>query len=152
MRRLALVAALTGLAAAAPALAAGGDGLGSEAAPPEDQGSDVRQTAPAKPQQTARREQQAPAGTVDEGGTPRQGRPGRVLSGLRIRRSRRRLIVTFRLSRSARVALRASRGGRVVARRPLRTLSRGRRRLVLRYRGKRPPTGLRVVVRPLEGR
>lgn len=73
----------------------------------------------------------------------------RLLTHLRVRRARGRLVVSFRLARSARVRFVARRGRRVVARRTTRALRKGRRRVSLRYRGRRPPTDLNIVVRPV---
>lgn len=62
---------------------------------------------------------------------------------------RRKLIVLFRLTRRANVRVSAKRGRRVIARTPLRTLRRGRRKVVLPIRGKTPPSSLKIVARPV---
>jgi hypothetical protein len=67
----------------------------------------------------------------------------RTLSG------RRKLIVLFRLTRRANVRVSAKRGRRVIARTPLRTMRRGRRKVVLPIRGKTPPSSLKIVARPI---
>jgi hypothetical protein len=63
---------------------------------------------------------------------------------------RTRLVVSFRLSRRARVGLVASRRGRVVGRARTRTLRPGAGRLSIRLSRKRWPTRLRFVTRDLE--
>jgi hypothetical protein len=86
---------------------------------------------------------------VDDSTAPRPGAPDtgqRLLKDVKALRKGHRLIVSFRLTATARVALTAKRGRRVIARTGMRTLRRGRRTLVLRYRGK-PPSSLKVVVR-----
>ena len=60
---------------------------------------------------------------------------------------RRKLIVKFRLTRRAKVRVAAKRGRKVIARTPLRTMRRGRRKVVLRIRGKTPPSSLKIVAR-----
>ena len=72
----------------------------------------------------------------------------RLLKNVRVaRKGRRKLVIRFRLTAPARVAVRAKRGTKLVAKTRMRTLDKGRRRLVVRFRG-RPPSSLKVVVRP----
>ena len=80
-------------------------------------------------------------------GKPRR-RHRRLLDRVKVRRLKRRLIVSFRVRARARVAIAAKRGRRVVSRSRSRAMRPGRRRVVLRFKGK-PPTALRIVVRPL---
>ena len=61
---------------------------------------------------------------------------------------RRKLIVKFRLTRRARVRVSAKRGRRVIAESRARTLRRGRRKVVMPVRGKKPPTSLKLIARP----
>jgi Thrombospondin type 3 repeat len=82
----------------------------------------------------------------------RTTRPRRLLTHLRVeRRGRRALVVKFRLSRRARVAVTATRNGRVVGKTGFHRLRKGQRKLIVRFRGK-PPSNLKVVVRPLRKR
>ena len=89
-------------------------------------------------------------GVVIDDSEPRSDPRPRLLKNVRAVRRGQRLIVSFRLTARARVALIAKRGRRVIARTPMRTLRKGRRRLVLRFRG-RPPSSLKVVVRRVSG-
>jgi hypothetical protein len=75
----------------------------------------------------------------------------RLLVGLKARRTGRRLVLSFRLKARARVFVTALRGTRVVARVRSRALKPGARRLVVRFRGQRPPTQLKIVVSPVGG-
>jgi hypothetical protein len=75
----------------------------------------------------------------------------RLLVGLKARRSGRRLVLSFRLRVRARVLVTALRGTQVVARVRSRPLRPGARRLVIRFRGRKPPTQLKIVVRPVGG-
>ena len=77
---------------------------------------------------------------------PARSRP--VLKDLAVRRAAQELIISFRLTAPASVAITASRAGRVIAQRLLPTLRTGRQRTVLRYAGHQPPTKLQIVVRP----
>ncbi len=61
-----------------------------------------------------------------------------------------RLIVTFTVTRRARVQLLAKRGGKVVAHTPQRTFAPGRRRLSLQLSRKRYPTGLAFKTKELK--
>jgi hypothetical protein len=72
----------------------------------------------------------------------------RLLSKLAVRRRGHRLVVSFRLRRAAVVVLTGRIGRRVVARHTTRTLAAGRRRVVVRFRGRRPPARLSIAVRP----
>lgn len=71
------------------------------------------------------------------------------------RRGRRTIVVSFNLTRPARVGLVAKRGRRTVARRRARLLRRGNHRLTLRLNPRRWPTRIRFVIRlpdpPSEG-
>ena len=73
---------------------------------------------------------------------------GRLMRNVRVRVQRGRLIITFSLAAPARVGARASTAGRTLGRVGARLLGKGKRTLVLRYRGKRPPTQLQLIVRP----
>ena len=90
-------------------------------------------------------------GVVIDDSEPRETRTGqRLLKNVRAVRRGQKLIVSFRLTAKARVGLTAKRGRRVIAKTGMRTLRRGRRQLVLRFRG-RPPSSLKVVVRRVSG-
>jgi len=102
----------------------------------------VQRPAPAAAPAPARRTRAAPA-----------ARPApRLLRNLRVRRRRGALLLTFRLAAPARVSVVGRRGRRIVtAPHAARLLAPGLRRLVVRYRGRRPPTRLQIVVRPVRG-
>jgi hypothetical protein len=88
---------------------------------------------------------------ANAGQTPKgaQRKPtGRLMRDVRVRVVRGRLIITFRLTAPARVGARASTAGRVLGQVSARLLGPGKRSLVLRYRGQRPPTQLQLIVRP----
>jgi hypothetical protein len=72
----------------------------------------------------------------------------RLLRNVRVKMIRGRLIISFRLVAPARVGAQARTAGRLVGRLRERLLAPGRRTLVLRYRGRRPPTQLQLIVRP----
>jgi hypothetical protein len=73
----------------------------------------------------------------------------RLLRNVKVRVLRGRLVITFRLISRARVAARALRAGRLVGRTRARLMRRGRGRVVLRYKGARPPSQLQLIVRPV---
>jgi len=106
--------------------------------PAEEQRLDVP-LAPPAPAQTA----PTPAAT------PPAAKP-RLLTGLKVRRRGRKLVLRFDLSTRARVLVTAVRGGRVVGRATSAPLPAGRGRLVLRFRGPKPPERLKIVVRPTQ--
>ncbi len=78
-------------------------------------------------------------------------KPARLLDRVKVVRRTRSLLVSFRLRAPARVAVSARRGRALVSRARSRKMRPGRRRVVLRFRGK-PPTALRIVVRPLRAK
>jgi hypothetical protein len=79
----------------------------------------------------------------------RRPRPQRrLLDRVAVTREARRLVVSFRLTAPARVAISATRGRATVARAVARAMRAGRRRVSLPFTGA-PPTELRIVVRPL---
>jgi hypothetical protein len=79
----------------------------------------------------------------------RRPRPQRrLLDRVAVTREARRLVVSFRLTAPARVAISATRGRATVARAIARAMRAGRRRVALPFTGA-PPTELRIVVRPL---
>jgi hypothetical protein len=127
----------------------GADEPPAAAAPVED-------PAPAPAPQTVVA-QLAPNGSVVRT-TPRRPRaqpPAKpaqqLLVGLKARRTGRRLVLSFRLRARARVLVTALRGKRVVGRLRSRALRPGARRLVVTFRGRKPPTELKIVVRPVGG-
>jgi hypothetical protein len=75
----------------------------------------------------------------------------RLLRNVKVRVLKGRLVISFRLIASARVAVRAMRGHKLVGRTAARLMRRGKGKVVLRYRGKRPPTQLQLIVRPVRG-
>jgi hypothetical protein len=75
----------------------------------------------------------------------------RLLTGVKVTLRKHALVVSFVLAAPAKVAARATTGKRVVARTPLRTLAAGEQKLVVPFHGRRPPTHLKLVVRPAEG-
>jgi hypothetical protein len=92
---------------------------------------------------------------VVEPDRPATRRPGnrrrpqrRLLDRVAVTREARRLVVSFRLTAPARVAISATRGRATVARAIARAMRAGRRRVALPFTGA-PPTELRIVVRPL---
>ena len=90
---------------------------------------------------------------IDDPTAPRRNPPAgtqRLLKDVKAMRKGRKLVVSFRLTARARVAITAKRGDRVIAATRMRTLGKGRRTLVLRFRGK-PPSSLKVVVRRVSG-
>jgi hypothetical protein len=72
----------------------------------------------------------------------------RLLDRVAVTREARRLVVSFRLTAPARVAISATRGRATVARAVARAMRAGRRRVTLPFSGA-APTELRIVVRPL---
>jgi hypothetical protein len=82
--------------------------------------------------------------------TPPAAQP-RLLRNVKVRVLKGRLVISFRLIASARVAVRAMRGHRLVGRTAARLMRKGQGRVVLRYRGNRPPTQLQLIVRPVRG-
>jgi hypothetical protein len=79
----------------------------------------------------------------------RRRRPQRrLLDRVAVTREARRLVVSFRLTAPARVAISATRGRATVARAIARAMRAGRRRVSLPFTGA-APTELRIVVRPL---
>jgi hypothetical protein len=78
-------------------------------------------------------------------------RIGRLLLRPRVHVERGRLVITFFLTARASVAVRALTGSRLVGAMAARTLARGNRRMVVHYRGRRPPTQLQIIVRPAAG-
>jgi hypothetical protein len=56
----------------------------------------------------------------------------------------------FRVRARARVGVIAKRGHRVVGRRAMRVMNKGRARIVLRYRGRQPPTQLKIVAHAVQ--
>jgi hypothetical protein len=90
---------------------------------------------------------------IDDPTAPRRNPPTgtqRLLKDVKAMRKGRKLVVSFRLTARARVAITAKRGNKVIARTRMRTLRKGRRTLVLRFRGK-PPGSLKVIVRRVSG-
>jgi hypothetical protein len=92
---------------------------------------------------------------VVESNRPATRRPGRrprpqrrLLDRVAVTREARRLVISFRLTAPARVAISATRGRATVARAVARAMRAGRRRVTLAFTGA-PPTALRIVVRPL---
>jgi hypothetical protein len=72
----------------------------------------------------------------------------RLLDRVAVTREAQRLVVSFRLTAPARVAISATRGRATVARAIARAMRAGRRRVTLAFSGA-PPTELRIVVRQL---
>ena len=72
----------------------------------------------------------------------------RLVQRVAVKSSSRGLIVTFTLTRAAKVALVAKRAGRVVGQTAARRLKAGRRQIVLPYSGNKPPTQLKIIARP----
>jgi hypothetical protein len=83
---------------------------------------------------------------------PRRGRERtqRLLKNVRAVRRGRKLIISFRLTSRARVSVTAKRGRKVIAKTRMRTFRKGRRQIVMRFRGA-PPSSLKVVVRRVPG-
>ncbi|HEV2813188.1 MAG TPA: hypothetical protein VGW10_08060, partial [Solirubrobacteraceae bacterium] len=122
------------------------------APPPEDPSA----PAPREPERIVA--QLAPDGTVRRPARPKtpsktdDAKPAqRLLVGLKARRTGRRLVLSFRLRARARVFVTALRGERIVGRLSSRPLRPGARRLVVTFRGRKPPTQLKIVVRPVGG-
>ena len=140
----------------------GGDG-GGDTQTGGDQGEaqPVEQSAEPAPLPAPRGEvitaQLAPSGSGPVAPPKRRTTPGtepaqRLLVGLRATREGRRMVLRFRLKKRARVLVTAVRGTQVVGRLRSRALRPGRRRLVVPFRGSKPPTQLKIVVRPVGGR
>jgi hypothetical protein len=143
----------------------GGGGGGQTTTPPGGDQPPAETTAPAGDPTPAPAPTPAPETLVaklDPNGnvvrTPKpKPRPGttrpaqQLLVGLKARRVGRRLVLRFRLRARARVLVTALRGRRVVGRLRSRALRPGKRRIVLSFRGRRPPTQLKIVVRPVGG-
>ena len=138
-----------------------GGGSGGGSAPPSGGGAPAPSTShtASSPNQTTTTTPPRRAGDpviyVIEKAKPKPKRKGRskkrrarLMYRVAVVRRGKRLIVSFRLRARARVAIAAKRGRAVVSRARTRTLRKGRRRIVLRFKG-RPPTALRIVVRPL---
>jgi hypothetical protein len=94
--------------------------------------------------------------TVNDGSAPDGDRPPnkrrrsrRLVTNVSVKLARNKLIVTFRLRARARVGVVARRGGRVIGRRRVRTMKKGRVRIVLPFRGRKPPTKLQIIARPV---
>lgn len=142
----------------------GGNGSGDAGNASGDGGHDA---PPAAPEQSSGQTPAAPGperhvvALTPSGNGPAPRRPApkrsttpakpaqRLLVGLKARRTGRRLVLRFRLRARARVLVAAMRGRRVVGRLRSRPLRPGRRRLVISFRGRRPPTQLKIVVRPV---
>jgi hypothetical protein len=77
--------------------------------------------------------------------------PQKLLSNVVVKLHGHSLVISFSLSAPARVGVRARTGRRVTARAPMRTFAAGQQSLTVRFRGHRPPTKLKLVVRPAEG-
>lgn len=126
---------------------------------PEPQPSQTEPSAQKPAEQ--RRAEHAPAPEIqieerpaeEPGSAPPAKRPTRrLMTNVAVRRRRGRvLVISFRLTDRASVTVIARRGRRVVARKSMRARGKGAHRLVVRYRGKRPPTSLKIVVRPAGG-
>jgi hypothetical protein len=82
------------------------------------------------------------------GSKPRAPKPRRMVRDLRVRVGRGRVFISFRLLARARVGARAMSGRRTVGRLKARLMRPGNRRLIVRYRGRKPPTKLQIIVRP----
>jgi hypothetical protein len=80
--------------------------------------------------------------------TTKTKRARRLLVGLEATRTGRRLVLRFRLRARARVLVTALRGRRVLGRSASRALEPGAQRIVVRFKGRKPPTRLKIVVRP----
>jgi hypothetical protein len=89
----------------------------------------------------------APKSDPKPGAKPKP-KAGRVLRNVRVRVLRGRLVISFRLAARARVAARAMRAGKLVGVARARVLRRGTGQLVLRFRGRKAPTQLQLIVRP----
>ena len=76
--------------------------------------------------------------------------PSRLLEQVKVSVRRGRLIVSFRLNAEARVRAEARTGRRLVGSGRARVMKKGPGRLVIRYRGKRPPKQLRIIARPVK--
>jgi hypothetical protein len=91
--------------------------------------------------------------TIDDGRDnkppTKRRRRNRLVTNVTVKLARNKLIVTFRLRRRARVGVVAKRGNRVVGRRRMRTMKKGRVRIVLPFRGRKPPTKLEINARPV---
>ena len=83
-------------------------------------------------------------------GAPAPTDIGRLLKDLKVRRKRGALVITFRLTERARVAAIALRGDKLAGRTRLRTMPKGKGKLVLRFKGKKPPSNLKLVVKPVK--
>jgi hypothetical protein len=127
------------------------EAVAQEDAPADEPVADDSTAPPPPPPPVVERDSFDMNGVViDDRPTRRPGSTKRLLSDVRVVRRGQWLVVSFRLSARARVALTAKRGGKVIARTPMRTLRPGRRQLVLRFRGA-PPSSLKVVVRRVSG-
>jgi len=122
----------------------------AEQPPPAPRESEPRQRPPAEP--TAERGELPEIEPVVEPvkkkkGTGKRKHRKRLLKGLKVKsKGRAALRISFRLTARARVSIYATRDGRVVGTTGTRTLRRGKRKLVLRFRG-RPPSNLKVTAR-----
>jgi hypothetical protein len=77
-----------------------------------------------------------------------RGPARRLLSHVKVKVERGRLIVTFLLSARARVRMEPRTAGRLIGAARTSVLAKGRRRMVVTYRGSLPPAQLRIVARP----
>ena len=139
---------------------ADGDGIGDACDPRDDRpaassGGDSTETAGEESQESPTTSTARIDTTVDQPKLepkPEANKPRRrILTNLRVVRRKRALLVKFRLRRKARVAVIARRKGKVVGKVGFRKLRKGKRKLIVRFRGK-PPTKLKVVVRPVRKR
>lgn len=80
---------------------------------------------------------------------PRRHRKPLLMRDVRVRVERGELVVLCKLSAPARVSATATRAGRVVGRTGWKRFRRGRCRLVIPYRGAKPPAELRLIAVPL---
>ena len=72
----------------------------------------------------------------------------RLVSHVHVKVDIGRLIVTFHLSAPARIQIEGRTKGRVIASAGPRVMRKGRARMILTYRGARPPAQLRIIARP----
>lgn len=92
---------------------------------------------------------------IDQPRTPPPARPRtprkpvqKLVTRVRVSRlGQRALVIKFKLAARARVAVSARVGRKLVGRRQFRRLKPGRHRVVVRYRGRRLPTALKIVAR-----
>jgi hypothetical protein len=118
--------------------------------PGDDPGPPPQQPKPPPPHVTVEQPPPSPRPPTRHGHRHHAKPPRQLMSHVRVKVERGRLIVSFRLSAPARVRIEPRSHGHLVGARRSRVLPKGRARMVVPYRGSRPPGQLRIVVRPLK--